>query len=102
MPIRNPGRCSATPAHARFESVSMSQLPDPIFDGLQRGWKIHGGPHAALPKSLTCDVAIVGTGAGAGITAELLIQAGLDVVSIEEGPLKSSRDFRQRESEAYP
>ncbi len=80
----------------------MSQLPDPILDGLQRGWKVFGGPHAALPASLTCDVAIVGSGAGAGITAELLTHAGLDVVLIEEGPLKSSSDFRQRESEAYP
>jgi choline dehydrogenase-like flavoprotein len=47
-------------------------------------------------------VAIVGTGAGAGITAELLTAAGLSVVLIEEGPLKSSTDFRQRESDAYP
>jgi choline dehydrogenase-like flavoprotein len=54
------------------------------------------------PTSLSCDVAIVGTGAGAGITAELLTAAGLSVVLIEEGPLKSSADFRQRESDAYP
>jgi choline dehydrogenase-like flavoprotein len=47
-------------------------------------------------------VAIVGSGAGAGITAELLTAAGLSVVLVEEGPLKSSRDFRQLESEAYP
>jgi choline dehydrogenase-like flavoprotein len=80
----------------------MSQLPDPIRDGLARGWKVFGGPHQAVPASLTCDVAIVGTGAGAGVTAELLTKAGLDVVLIEEGPLKSSSDFRQRESEAYP
>ena len=80
----------------------MSRLPDPILDGLARGWRVHGGRHAALPAQLTCDVAIVGTGAGAGITAELLTQAGLDVVLIEEGPLRSSRDFNQLESEAYP
>jgi choline dehydrogenase-like flavoprotein len=80
----------------------MSSLPDPILDGLARGWKVHGGRHAALPAQLSCDVAIVGTGAGAGITAELLTQAGLDVVLIEEGPLKSSTDFNQLESEAYP
>ncbi|AKJ31445.1 GMC family oxidoreductase [Caldimonas brevitalea] len=61
-----------------------------------------GGEHAALPSRLTCDVAIVGTGAGGGITAELLARAGLEVVMIEEGPLKSSNDFRQRESDAYP
>jgi choline dehydrogenase-like flavoprotein len=80
----------------------MSRLPDPIREGLARGWRVFGGPHAALPSSLSCDVAIVGSGAGAGITAELLCQAGLDVVLIEEGPLKSSADFHQRESEAYP
>jgi choline dehydrogenase-like flavoprotein len=80
----------------------MSRQPDPIQDGLARGWRVHGGPYAALPARITCDVAIVGTGAGAGITAELLTQAGLDVVMVEEGPLKSSADFNQRESEAYP
>lgn len=80
----------------------MSNQPDPIRDGLARGWRVFGGTHAALPAQLSCDVAIVGTGAGAGITAELLTQAGLSVVLIEEGPLKSSSDFRQRESDAYP
>ena len=80
----------------------MNRYPDPIREGLSRGWKVHGGPHAALPATLECDVAIVGSGAGAGITAELLCRAGLEVVLIEEGPLKSSADFNQRESQAYP
>ena len=80
----------------------MTMQADPIREGLARGWRVHGGPHAALPASLRCDVVIVGSGAGAGITAELLTRAGLDVVIVEEGPLKSSSDFRQRESEAYP
>jgi choline dehydrogenase-like flavoprotein len=79
----------------------MSSLPDPIRQGLARGWKVHGGPHAPLPETITCDVAIIGSGAGAGITAELLTAAGLSVVIIEEGPLKSSSDFKQLESEAY-
>src|SRR3954471_20084220 len=80
----------------------MSNLPDPIREGLRRGWRVAGGPHGAVPERVTCDVAIVGSGAGAGITAELLVQAGLRVVLVEEGPLKSSADFNQRESEAYP
>jgi choline dehydrogenase-like flavoprotein len=80
----------------------MSTLPDPIRQGLARGWKVSGGPHGTPSATLRCDVAIVGTGAGAGITAELLTQAGLDVVLVEEGPLKSSSDFHQREGEAYP
>ena len=80
----------------------MSNFPDPIRAGLERGWKVLGGAHGALPENITCDVAIVGSGAGAGITAELLTRAGLQVVLVEEGPLKSSSNFHQRESEAYP
>jgi choline dehydrogenase-like flavoprotein len=80
----------------------MSSLQDPIRDGLKRGWKVLGGPHAEVPPRIACDVAIIGSGAGAGITAELLAKAGLDVLVIEEGPLKSSADFNQQESAAYP
>jgi choline dehydrogenase-like flavoprotein len=80
----------------------MSKLPDPIREGLDGGWHVLGGPHAAPASELTADVVIVGTGAGAGITAELMTRAGLDVILVEEGPLRSSTDFRQREADAYP
>ena len=80
----------------------MSQFQDPIRDGLKRGWKVFGGALGAAPEKIICDVAIVGSGAGAGITAELLAKAGLQVVMVEEGPLRSSTDFNQKESEAYP
>ncbi|MEJ6020981.1 GMC family oxidoreductase [Ramlibacter sp. PS4R-6] len=80
----------------------MSQIPDPIREGLARGWHVRGGPYGDPPARIECDVAIVGSGAGAGITAELLANAGLKVVIVEEGPLRSSTDFHQRESEAYP
>ena len=80
----------------------MSQISDPIRAGLARGWKVFGGARAAAPARMVCDVAIIGSGAGAGITAELLAKAGLKVVVIEEGPLRSSTDFQQKESEAYP
>ena len=83
-------------------TTTASTIPDPIRAGLQRGWRVLGGAHGPLPTQITCDVVIVGSGAGAGITAELLTQAGLHVVLVEEGPLKSSSDFRQLESEAYP
>lgn len=78
----------------------MSRLPDPIQDALPR-WNVRGGEHGPLPEALTVDVAIIGTGAGGGITAELLTRAGLSVLLIEEGPLRSNRAFNQRESEAY-
>ncbi|MBX9611655.1 MAG: GMC family oxidoreductase [Burkholderiales bacterium] len=80
----------------------MSNVHDPIRAGLARGWKVLGGAHGPLPERIQCDVAIIGSGAGAGISAEILARAGLNVVIVEEGPLKSSSDFRQLESEAYP
>ncbi|UCE32140.1 MAG: GMC family oxidoreductase [Burkholderiales bacterium] len=84
----------------------MSRLPDPIEDGLRRGWQVidaAGVPGARpAPRELDCDVAIVGTGAGGGISAEILARAGLKLVLIEEGPLLGSRDFDMREATAYP
>lgn len=79
----------------------MSNISDPILEGLARGWKVFGGARAPLPERISCDVAIIGSGAGAGITAELLTKAGLSVVLIEEGSLKSSSDFKQLEPAAY-
>ena len=79
-----------------------ANLVDPIEQGLARGWKVVDGAALTQALDLECDVAIVGTGAGGGIAAEMLTRAGLAVVLVEEGPLKSSRDFRMRESDAYP
>ncbi|HEU0200060.1 MAG TPA: GMC family oxidoreductase [Burkholderiaceae bacterium] len=81
---------------------AQARVPDPIEDGLSRGWKVVDASSLRAPLRLECDVAIIGTGAGGGMTAELLTKAGLDVILIEEGPLKSSRDFKMRESDAYP
>jgi choline dehydrogenase-like flavoprotein len=81
--------------------MTTARIADPIAEGLARGWQVFGGS-ALSPATLECDVAVVGSGAGAGISAELLSAAGLKVVIVEEGPFKSSRDFHQLESEAYP
>ena len=80
----------------------MSSFADPIAAGLARGWKVIDRSAARLPELIECDVAIIGSGAGGGITAEILAGNGLRVVLIEEGPLKSSRDFNMREADAYP
>jgi choline dehydrogenase-like flavoprotein len=63
---------------------------------------IDGASQKRPPEILECDVVIVGSGAGGGITAEILANNGLKVVIIEEGPLKSSSDFLMREAQAYP
>jgi choline dehydrogenase-like flavoprotein len=79
----------------------VSAFPDPFTAGLQRGWKVLDGAIDDVPADLIADVAIVGTGAGGGITAEILAKAGLDVLMIEEGPLVSSSGFTMREAHAY-
>jgi choline dehydrogenase-like flavoprotein len=77
-------------------------MEDPIRVGLAGGWKHIDA--SALPHSQTIDtdVVIVGTGAGGGVTADLLSASGLRVVLVEEGPLRSSSDFKMLESDAYP
>jgi len=52
--------------------------------------------------TLEADVVIVGTGAGGGVAAETLSEAGLRVILVEEGPLRTARDFHMDEAEAYP
>jgi choline dehydrogenase-like flavoprotein len=74
---------------------------DPIREGLASGWSVIDASRLARDTALEADVAIVGTGAGGGIAAEALSDAGLRVVMVEEGPLRSSTDFRMREADAY-
>ncbi|MBC7957970.1 MAG: GMC family oxidoreductase [Cytophagales bacterium] len=75
---------------------------DPWVVGKRAGWKVIDASTLTSDQSITADVVIIGTGAGGGITAEMLAAGGLKVVLIEEGPLKSSSDFNMKESEAYP
>ncbi len=75
---------------------------DPWVVGKRAGWKVIDASTLTADQNVIFDVAIIGTGAGGGITAEMLAATGLKVVMIEEGPLKSSSDFNMKESEAYP
>ncbi|WP_288378946.1 GMC family oxidoreductase [uncultured Massilia sp.] len=80
----------------------MSIVPDPIRAGLDQGWKVIDASALAGDLTLEADVVIVGSGAGGGVTAEILAKAGLSVIIVEEGALKTSSDFKMREAEAYP
>lgn len=80
----------------------MSTIPDPIEAGLQRGWRVIDASTLTEDRTIEADVVIVGSGAGGGISAEILARSGLSVIVVEEGALKSSRDFKMREAEAYP
>ena len=78
----------------------MTAIPDPVAEGVAR-WSVVDASRLPGDVTLEADVAIVGTGAGGGIAAETLAEAGLRVLLIEEGPLRSSTDFRMREADAY-
>ena len=77
-------------------------MRDPIREGIASGWRTIDAAALERNLELEADVVIVGSGAGGGVTAEILSQAGLKVAIVEEGPLRSSTDFRMREREAYP
>jgi len=80
----------------------MSPVPDPIKEGLARGWKAIDAAALERDREIECDVVVIGSGAGGGVTAEILAQAGFNVAIVEEGPLASSSEFNMREREAYP
>ena len=80
----------------------MSPIEDPIAAGLLRGWKVVDGSALSSDRQYDADVVIIGSGAGGGVTAEILTKAGLHVLIVEEGALKSSKDFKMREADAYP
>ncbi|MDP2229268.1 MAG: GMC family oxidoreductase [Moraxellaceae bacterium] len=81
--------------------IEIKNIPDLVADGVASGWKVQSLGEQTKSSTIECDVVIVGTGAGGGTAAEILSAAGLDVVMIEEGPLRSSRDFRLNERDAY-
>lgn len=83
------------------EIMEVKGIQDFFAEGVQQGWQAYNAGLLKNNENLECDVVIVGTGAGGGTTAEILTQAGLKVVLIEEGPLRTSRDFRADERTAY-
>ncbi len=76
--------------------------PNPYAAPEAKHWKILDASSLQQDRTLECDVAIVGTGAGGGTAAEILARSGLRVLLLEEGPLQTSRDFHMLEREAYP
>jgi choline dehydrogenase-like flavoprotein len=82
--------------------MSTTAIPDPVREGLEHGWRTLDASTLTRDETIVTDVVIVGSGAGGGVAAELLSTAGMGVVVVEEGPLRSSSDFQMREAKAYP
>ncbi len=87
----------------------------PTGDGSHPAWRAAGYP-GPLPQpasaveplpalaierdtALECDVVVIGSGAGGGVVAALLAEAGKSVVVLEKGPNPGSRDMTQVEGE---
>ena len=77
-------------------------IPDPVQAGLASGWQVTDASRLNADLTLETDVVIVGSGAGGGVTAEILALSGLRVLIVEEGALHSSNDFNMNEAQAYP
>lgn len=60
------------------------------------------GASLSQDQRLTPDVCIVGSGAGGAVAAQVLANAGLEVLVVEEGGHYTRRDFDMREDTAYP
>ncbi|NWJ45483.1 MAG: GMC family oxidoreductase N-terminal domain-containing protein [Chloroflexi bacterium] len=91
-----------------FGTPQFGERPNPT-------WEIIGYPGALFPPPekpktikpveisrhtlLSCDVVVVGSGAGGGVVAGELAKAGLDVIVLEKGGYYNEADFNQVESE---
>ncbi|MFT7519211.1 MAG: choline dehydrogenase-like flavoprotein [Kiritimatiellia bacterium] len=64
--------------------------------------EILGAAQISADIDVSCDVAIVGTGAGGAVLAAGLAEAGLKVVMIEAGPYVTRQDFTLQESQSLP
>jgi len=62
---------------------------------------IHTAPTLTASVERSCDVCVIGSGAGGAVTAARLAEQGLNVVVLEEGGHFTKRDFDGDEGRAY-
>lgn len=118
--VRNVALMGAAPAAGIKALTSLTAAmayaaPDPNT-GANPAWRVFGydGPPRMAPGGpeplptftptdsvLTADVCVVGSGAGGGLIAGVLAQAGLNVVVLEAGQARNESDFAGYELLAY-
>jgi choline dehydrogenase-like flavoprotein len=84
-----------------LSQMEIRGVRDPWKEGLEAGWSVIDAGALDENRTLQADVAIVGSGAGGAVAAEILSKSGLRVVIIEAARLKSSDEFNMDEGEAY-
>jgi len=78
----------------RLDPAAMSTINDIYADGIASGWKLINAATLTESRTFEADVVIVGSGAGGGTAAEILVEAGLTVLMLEEGALYTAADFK--------
>jgi choline dehydrogenase-like flavoprotein len=63
---------------------------------------VMNGSAQTADLDLSCDVCVIGSGAGGAVTASTLAGAGIDVLIVEEGGYYSTADFTMHERDVYP
>jgi long-chain-alcohol oxidase len=97
----DPGVGSPNPHHARIgyqaQRPPVTSSPTPI---VPVALPFDLGP-AEEPMTLDADVVIVGSGAGGGVVAAALAEAGRDLVVLEAGPFVDERSMPRDEFDAF-
>ena len=84
-----------------LSTLNIKGIKNPWKIGQESGWDVIDGRTVSTDRTLEADVAIIGTGAGGGVSAEILAKRGLKVLLIEAGKLMTNQDFSLDEGQAY-
>lgn len=91
-----------------YYGISYNSQPNPTWAHIGYPGPIGNVPQVAKPilpltvlkdTELSCDVVVIGSGAGGGLAAGMLAEAGFEVILLEKGNYLNESDFNQREVE---
>jgi hypothetical protein len=82
--------------HARLGCVFEQHRPTELQQPPAIAARTHSGRDLASDQTITCDVVVIGTGAGGAVVGKELAEAGCAVVLLEQGKAHDRRHFSGR------